>query len=233
MMGLLMGWATSTDGQTNAVANGAIRSQLTSDSTISVEKTAQQRALRQLLVIGASNRIPMGIVLGEDLELCDVQLELNEDRIKIGDLLSLVNRDVKGYKARLDSGVINVLPVAPSQGVSDLLSIRIKEFHTVPDQPSLLGVSLWFFIRSVIAPNEVTAFAGASSISEKSIPALSLSNRSVQEILNTIVDQGDGGVWTLNAAAVRELSPRTKLPYEIREYSADKPGIQGSTICPN
>jgi hypothetical protein len=78
------------------------------------------------------------------------------------------------------------------------------------------------FIRAVIAPSQGSAFVGGSSTTLETVSGIQVTGQNVTTILNNIVDEGSSAAWVLHSSEINDLSPSTKLPYEVYGFSGEE-----------
>ena len=204
---------------------------VTPDSMIQMPSNGSEPVLQTLFAIATENHIPMGIVMDGRQSLCKVPLPHNTSAMKVREFTKLVNDTLPAYRISVETGVLNLVPATPPGEVANLLNLKLSEFRASPEPVALVGVDLWMFIRSVIAPNEGTAFTGPSPMNAEKIPSIDIKNLTVQEILNLIVTKESGGVWIIRGAEVKRLSPQLQKPFEIYSYATDQHSLANALSC--
>jgi hypothetical protein len=192
-----------------------------------VRDKLNEPALRTLLEIGVDNHIPIGLVLAAapDTSICKKPLNLSERELKIADLITAID-SLPDYRAYLQDGVLDIVPISPPSNTAMLLDMRLSEFRSSAEPHSIMGSNLWMFIRAVLAPTEGTVGGGLSSTTVERVPGIDVTNQTVKSILNSIVDKGSGGVWILRSSTIKNLSSATPKPYEIYGYVGEEQLVQ-------
>jgi len=201
------------------------------NTALQLEGASTEPAFRELLTIGVDNHMPIGIVLGAEPSLCYVPLEDSPGKITVAELIATINAKVPGYRAELQDGVLDIAPVDLPSEVARLLDMRLAEFHSGDDLHTLMGSTLWTFIRAAIAPDEGTAGGGQSSTMVEKVPGMSVTDQTVRSILNSIVDKGSGGAWILHTSKVTDLDSTRQRPYEIYGYVGEEQHVKSELKC--
>ena len=196
------------------------------------EPVNNEVALDAILNLSISSQVPLGVVLGNEPNpaICRSAIDIAAENFTLKQLIDAFNKSIPGYTASLDHGVLNILPTALSNETNRLLNIK-TDFRSYPDTQRMIGSNLWMFIRAVIAPGEGTISGGFDSISAERVPGPNITNQSVKTILNTIIDEGGGGVWILYSSKVNELSSKTPRPYEIFGYHGEEQSVKSVLKC--
>lgn len=192
------------------------RGAISLDTEITVP--GNQILFSELLSVAHTNSIPLGVTVDSGHQFCKQQLTGGRRTLRLADYIDQINALPVNYRAALTNGVLEVHPAFDPEA-RRFLDLMISEFHTKPDTQDGLGVRLWMWIRSVIAPGEGTGFTGASSTQREIVEGINSSHASVQSLLNQIVSKGKGGVWVLQSSQVQALDNRTVLPYRIVPYA--------------
>lgn len=179
-------------------------------------------AFETLIHFGIDNQIPLGIVIDQNHRICQFPIDRGTRTMKLSEFVEEFNSKLPGYRAVLQSGILNIYPTELALPTKKLLDLKIPEFHSGPDSHQGLGVNLWMFIRAVIAPSEGSAFVGGDSTTRETVSGIQLNGQTVSAILNHIVDKGGGAAWVLHSSVIKGLSPATKQPYEIYGYSGEE-----------
>jgi hypothetical protein len=137
-----------------------------------------------------------------------------------------INSTVPGHKAEFERGVLKVYPLDANKTTQTFLNLHIPEFHSRPDTHQGLGIDLWMFIRAAIAPGQGTGFVGGSSTKREIVPAMDVTDQSVDTILDTIARKGAGAAWVLQSSKIEELSQSTPRPYDILGYSENQQALR-------
>lgn len=210
------------------------RPEATLDSTVSVGKRpGSDSVLQQLVQIGDRNHLPLGIGIGFDKNssICRNDWGIPEGAITLGQLTSVLNRELPGFHVELQNGVLNVIPLSVSPGMTEMLDLKLPEFRSNPETQSMLAISLWLFVRAVIAPQEGTGYVGASSTSEQLVGGMSLKDTTVRQVLNQIVAQADGALWIFRDPNVGRVSPDLQRPYDIYVYTETVFSFNSQKYC--
>lgn len=189
-------------------------------SIIEMNTPVNGPALPTLLRVARNNHLPLGIVLesSPDQGICDGSLKLVSGEVTISELLSKVNAAMPRYHAHLQGGMIYVRPIDIPQAAGQLLSFKLNRFDQPPETHAQLGANLWMNIRLTIAPNEAASGSGFGSTMAEKVPAISMTDSSVETILDRIVDQGDGAMWVLYSGHIKSLASTVLRPFDIYGY---------------
>jgi hypothetical protein len=183
-------------------------SELGPDSEIVISDLAPS-AFHTIVNTGIENRVPMGIVIDSKHRLCETVMNVGRRREKLRRFIAEINSTVPGYKAEFERGVLKVYPLDANKTTQTFLNLHIPEFHSRPDTHQGLGIDLWMFIRAAIAPGQGTGFVGGSSTKREIVPAMDVTDQSVDTILDAIVRKGGGAAWVLQSSKIEELSQST------------------------
>lgn len=205
---------------------------ITLDSVISISEPGPS-AYEEVLNAGIDNKLPLGLVIDGKHRLCTYLAVGGQRKLKLADFINQIDTEIPGYKASFQDGTLNVFPEELSGPVTNLLKLRVPEFHSGPDTHQGLGVNLWMFIRALIAPGEGTGFVGGSSTTRETISGMTVRAESVKTILNSIVEKGGGGAWVLHSSAVKDLSPSTPKPYDVYGYLNEEQSLRNINCSGN
>jgi hypothetical protein len=86
------------------------------------------------------------------------------------------------------------------------------------------------FIRGVLIPKEGSGFVGGSRNETTVVSAFSVSNASVESILDLIVKKAQGGLWVMREPPRDWLTHPDGMPFDIFGYS-DGPLPDLSSAC--
>jgi hypothetical protein len=204
------------------------------NTLVRLPDAAGSSALASLVAIGFDNHIPMGIALlhGAETDACRIPLHFQRREMTMEDLINALEAQMAGYRARVENGVLNVIPQALPDGADQLLEIRIEEFRSAPGVREIQASDLWRSIMAVVAPSEGVNINQMVPLSlDDTVKGIAVAHESVRSILNTLVREGSGGIWVLDASRVRELTAETPMPYEVHGYLSNEDSIVSSFAC--
>ena len=168
--------------------------------------------------VGFQTRIPIGVVLGEDLDkLSRTKHSFDLERVDAKAAL-LAAIDGTEYSIKDENGVIVLVAgdLAPYQRA--LLAHRFTDFPPqTSDTMVSLGVTLTIWLRAVVDP---TAGSGASILGSTNEEHLTLKVAPVattEDIANQIVSLGSKGMWVFRVGA-SPLSGVSAVDVDIEPY---------------
>jgi hypothetical protein len=201
------------------------------DTVLAIQPDESQSAFQQLLKIGVTNHIPIGIIIGAEPRICRTQLAFNSSQQTVEDLVANINANLPGYHAALQDGVLDIVPTVLPDDVTKLLNMQLPSFDIASNPHNLMGSALWMNIRLILAPTEGAVGGGMSSPTAEKAPGFRVRNQTVNSILNRIADAATGGVWILRASMVQNLSSTRQRPYEIYGYVGQEQHIISDIKC--
>jgi hypothetical protein len=206
---------------------------VTASTLIHVVNPIHSRGYLGLIEATAANALPLGIVLDASPETgtCSHHFDLPAGDIPLSSLIRVINSSFPNHRAMLRNGVLEITPWPLPPHVGDFLNLKLDHFRSNADTDEGHSVSLWMWVRAVIAPHEGTAYEGFSSSHPETVQPLELREQSVEAILNDIAGLGKGGLWILRAADLKTLSPSTPIPFMVYDYVGSQPGAQGVLAC--
>jgi hypothetical protein len=187
--------------------------------------------LSSLLRAGFINKIPIGIVLEGD-SLCRTSVPGSGEGIRINALIDQIKMQDPDYTAEVRNQTLYVHPRTMKSSTLNALELQLPGFTSEPNNAQEIGITLWMWIRGVLAPGETSMFAGGIQNNTETLPAFHLSKPvSVQDVLDHVISLGQGGIWAMHEVPPEwQSNPKTK-PYEILSYSGDQ-GSANVTKCP-
>ena len=229
MLVILTALAAWAGADQNAARSGQ---PMTTLRTIIHVEPSTDSPLRDVVKIGFSNHLPLGLALGTgiDANICRGNLELVAGDITVAELIDHLNRQLPGYHSSLEDGIIDVTAKKLSQGGAHLLNLILPEFRANRATAELMAFTLWTFVRASIAPQAATGFVGAESSGAEPLEPMELRNATARQILNRIVGQGKGAVWVFRDPNVDKVDESTHMPFKVYGYVGDQ-GFLSSTIA--
>lgn len=197
---------------------------VTLDTKVRVPGASSGYALDEIVTVGSRNHIPLGIILMDtpNSDYCQARLKLDRGTMTVAGLIAAVRAAVPGYRAELEDGVLDVIPVNLPKVTSRFLRIKLAHFHSAPGTHQDLGYDLWSVIRGILAPGASTDSSHFFSLSAERVPGMDVRDQTVKSTLNLIVGQGGGGVWILRTSRLKALSAKTPMPFQIYGYTGDR-----------
>jgi hypothetical protein len=192
---------------------------LTEDTVIHIPEASAHPALHDLLGIAFDNHIPMSIIVGEadahpDTDICQYSLVLMRGDMTIAELIRAIEA-AGPYRAKIQNGVLEVSPVTPSADTAHFLNMRLAHFKSGAGDHQSLGIHLWQWVRVTLSPGVSTDFSHLGSLSAETVKGINATDVNVKTILDTVVGEGNGGVWVLNASRTKALSADSPMPFEV------------------
>jgi hypothetical protein len=178
----------------------------------------KQNALSSIISLGFLNKLPMGVIIEGD-SLCAHQLDLPASPFAAKELISRIENQVPGYTAATLNGVLYVHPRSITSNSDNVLNLTLPTFTSPQGSFQQGSVALWMNIRAHLVPKEGTAFVGGSTRSPERLQSFSVSNSSVEQILDILVARGQGGLWMMRQVSSDWQANPQKIPYEVVGYS--------------
>lgn len=177
--------------------------------------------LRALIEVGVQNHLPLAVLLDDD-SLCVPRQPATNSSLTLKELQRQVQTEVPTYRVEIEANMVSVRPAELTQEMRDVLSLRIPRFKTQPTSAEELGIDLWMNIRAVLVPSQGSAFIGGIQKGSEAIPAMDMSDATVESIMNRIVTRGSGGIWVMYPVSRGWQSHPAEMPFTILSYSGDE-----------
>lgn len=160
---------------------------------------AQASAMELIRAIGYQTRVPIGIVLGRDLDaLSRTRRVYDSDGV---DVVSALRRAVEGsgYQIREVGSVLVLIAGDETPRQRDLLSHRYSNFKSNAAETMVsLGMDLTMWMRAFVDPKLGFAMDLLSSTNDERFTLHWPGVASTEEIANRIASQGSRGLWILS-----------------------------------
>ncbi len=209
--------------------------QRVSGSSVVSLSGASGPAIESIEEIAKQNRLPLGLVLG-DQTLCKRSLDLRKvgQTARLDVLLQEIHRQVPSYDARIEKGTLVIMPHEPGAGAADLLDLSIPYFRPVPATMEGTGQILWTYVRARIKPREGSLTDIMSNPDSPIISGLHVdSPTSVLDILDLVVQQNQGGAWVVGSIPDDWRERVASNPISITSYSSSTSRLAGSVCADN
>jgi hypothetical protein len=181
-------------------------------------RCSQGTALGLIESAGRQARIPIGLVLDARQEIgfhTKRQFDLIEE-----DAASALREAIRetDYELKQEGDVLLIVPVTLTNRQRNLLSLRLRNFKTLPGSTMLdLGLDLNMWLRDATNPTTGYNLSHMSSNNEEQFNFAEIPSATAQEIANRIVQLGSKGMWVLRLGA-GEANGRPIDTLEIEPY---------------
>ena len=175
-------------------------------------------SLDLIRAVGFQTRIPIGVVLGKDLDkLSRTKRSFDLERVDAKAALSAAI-DGTGYSIEDENGIMVVVADDLTQYQRTLLDHNFTDLKPQTNDTMVsLGVTLTVWLRAVVDP---TAGSGASILGSTNDERLTLKVAPVattEDIANQIVSLGSKGMWVFRVGA-SPLSGTSAVDVDIEPY---------------
>jgi hypothetical protein len=183
-------------------------------------KCSQATPLELVRAVGFQTRLPIGVVLGRDLDL--LSMTTHAYYLENADARSALSKAIEGtgYSMKDENGVVVLIAgdLAPSQ--RDLLVHQYSNFGTgwPSDKMICLGMTLTGWMREAARPESGYAISCSTSTNEEQFKLNIAPVATTEEIANQIVSQCSKGMWIFKVSAYPPTGESTEeidiLPYQ-------------------
>ncbi len=218
----------NTNGQSQGTT--AEKSLNSATSSTIVGGWEEGRILPSLMRVGLANHLPVSIVI-EGNSLCTSSVAGSSEGIRVEALIDQVQKQDPAYSAELRNHVLYVHPKVMTASTRNALDLRIPIFNPGPTSADQIGIGLWMFIRGLLVPQQASVYAGPLQNNTEALPAFTLLNSSVHDILDRVITLGQGGAWIMYQVSDDWQSNPKTMPYEILSYSGQQRPAE-SIRCP-
>ena len=195
----------------------------TTETTLKIVGSKAGPAIEQIIKIARDNRVPLGVVLANDVP-CRLPLfkeAMDDTQVSVADLSALVARNVHGYRLRLTDGVVIFEPSDINRDASqdELLRLPIDDFHPIATTMKGIGDFLWVYVNAAVDVSRGSVGAISINPDGPQVSGLVLPQHStVETILNTVVTHEPKGAWLLRPLPARWREKVDTIPIEIDSY---------------
>ncbi len=185
-------------------------------------------------VIERLAKLPLGILAGPDKGFCTRTITLNLDRV---DARTALRAAVEGtsYVVSQSGRGLALLPADPdAQPEKALLERRLGAFKPAPGPMYALGAIYNGWLTMATHPGQGWAASILGSADSKDIEFETGENARVSDVLNSLINQDQGGIWVMRALHLeREKSTdQQRAPIvEVFSYRDDAARI-AALPCP-
>jgi hypothetical protein len=155
-----------------------------------------EAGLQTILRLGETAEVPVGVVRADD-SLCRDKIDLSVQKDTVANIMSKVISQTPDYRWLTRDGVVIIEPKSISADTAEFLDIVIPRYAAPESTLQELAAFLLTDVRGVLRPNEGTAADILSSSNEARTKPFEMRDATVEQILNRMVKQGQGGAWIL------------------------------------
>jgi len=154
-----------------------------------------ESALNSILRLGIENKIPLGIIRSGDRLCTKIDLAVRGEPATT--IIEALIKRIGAYRLRIKDDLLVIEPQFIPSSTAQLLATEIPLFSVGASTTQELEAALLRFTKAVLRPAEGSAFSILGSPDDPRTPAFQMRNVTVDEILNRIVKQDEGGAWIL------------------------------------
>ncbi len=199
-------------------------------SIVTTGYSTQEVAAKRLIEIMTANRVPLGIVLNP--ELCKERLDDLKGSVSLERLAEIVSRDVPGYEAAINQGVLRLNPRTPPGPTEQLLSLKLPQYVTATHEThKSAGATLHSYVKAQLVPGQGSSYEILGSVEEPTIDQIRLQDVSVETALNYIATRSPGAVWIMTPIDQGWMSRANTMPFNIQGYTPKPSHIHYVDYC--
>ena len=187
-------------------------------------------SLQAIIGIAATDKVPMGIILGVKQTLCEPQRKFNFAGMST---LQALQKALEGtsYTVTLEQGVYEVKAPDLTQREQEVLTFQFPKFGSTPTSMSGLGAWLTGYVLSVIEGGGGFAVDTLGSANDEISRIPEMKDLSAPQIANEIVKLGSKGIWVMRATRCDSGPKPGSTLFEFYSYHDALPGL-GKLTCP-
>jgi hypothetical protein len=175
---------------------GQAQSNAIGTTSIGQFKIQNRPVIEAILEAGAKARVPLGLIL-VDGRLCKDIANSTMEHATLMDVLNGLLEQLPDYKAEAGQDTILVTPKELPENTKKFLDLVVPVFRapegSLNDQLLYLSID----IRAVLKPSEGSVLDILKSPGSRVLPAVSLSNATVRQVLDILVLRPPRGEWIL------------------------------------
>lgn len=213
-------WSQSASTQTSSPKPALHAAQITETTSVKAWPSSDN-FLSSLLQIGSANKIPLGIVIEGDA-LCKTKPDTSDSGIIVRDLISQLERQIPDYTGEVSNDTLFIHPKVMQASTLDALALNIPSFEATSATAQSDGVHLSMYIRFTLDPDSGFGFGGGMQRDAESLPPITMTDSSVQQILDRIVTSGQGAVWALHKVPADWQTNAKTVSFDVVSYSGDQ-----------
>ncbi len=201
---------------------------VTSPSTtrISQFSVSGTSAIRALLKLAQSEKVPIGIV-EDDEQLCSSEINYSGKDVTPSAVVAGILSNVHGYTWTQLPGILVIAPSEPRPAATKLLSLTDRDFVPVKNNLQGLEAMLWVHVLHILYPNASSGGSILSSSNDR-IYRLEAKDQTVEGILNELAEKTKGA-WVLRPLPATLDNLTGDLPFSI--FSIDGQGDKAAVVC--
>jgi hypothetical protein len=154
-----------------------------------------ENALNSILRLGIENKMPLGIIRVGDGLCTKVDLAARGEPATA--VIDTLIKQIGGYRWRIKDDLLVIEPQSIPLPPARLLATEIPLFSVGSITTQELEAVLLMFTKAVLRPGEGSVGSIIGSPDDPRTPAFQMRNATIEDILNHIVKQGEGGAWIL------------------------------------